>query len=342
MFQFTTTTVINSLKDFTTGKNLITFADGVLRIKRLNPFKKDNICKIWKSVHVDPSNDVLTLSDLIGQGADKRVGLYIRSVGNADPMYANDLVFKGKPLYIEIPAGTDKYHIVEVVNKYMNLVFGGVMQLIPSVEDSTKLVLTAVNPYQRITKVTVATRDADTKEFGDGVAQDLATVLVSGNEGFGDYDHILKDLRLPTGANLRWKRTMEDEMPVPGASYDEYVIDYEVDRGNMGISAVGQKVVSKTTHVLFVNSAIAADFETALGGAADKLEQVKTPAEVAAEIAAIDAKYTTVNSGADDDGNEYFQKDETKTVENERYVQTAYSQITGSKYIRVTTEGSSI
>jgi len=187
-------------------------------------------------------------------------------------MYANDLVFKGKPLYIEIPANTTADNLLAIVNKYMNLVFGGEAQLIATVADS-KLVLTCVNPYQKFTKVTTALRNEQTGEFGDGTPVALtADNYTPGKEGFGDYDHILKDLRLPTGANLRWKRTMEDEMPVPGATYNEYVIEYAVDRGVMGISAVGQKVTSVTTHVLWVNQAIAQAFEGKLGDASTKLE----------------------------------------------------------------------
>lgn len=294
MFQFTTTTVINSLSDFTTGKALITFANGVLNIKRLNPFKLDCIEKIWKSAPVAATPDVVTLTGLTEQDKDIRIGLYIRSVGNADPMYANDLVFKGKPLFVEIPAGTTAANMVDVVNKYMNFVFGGVQQLIPTMSGSN-LVLTCVNPYQRVTKVTKAVRDDNTGEFGDG--SELSNVVTVGNEGFGDYDHIMKDLRLPTGANLRWKRTMEDEMPVPGATYYEYVLDYCVNRGIMGISAVGELVKSKTTHVLLVNSSIVTAFETALGDAASKIEDPKNPSNTTEETSSDITEGSNSNTG---------------------------------------------
>lgn len=283
MFQFTTTTVINKLKDFTTGKDLITTTgsgdDAVISIKRHNPFKVKNIDCIYKAVHVDPKADTVTVSGLAAQATDKRVALYIRSIGNADPGFSNGLVFKGKPLYIEVPANTAAADLATVAQKYLNLVFGGSAQLVATVS-GTDLVLTCTNPYQRITKATVASRDAETNEFGDGAT--TGAVIATGNEGFGDYDHLLKDLRLPTGANLRWKRTMEDEMPIPGTDYDQYTLYYTVDRGIMGLGAVGAKTTSMTTHVFWVNSAIAADFETAIAAAASKLTQVKTQAETAA------------------------------------------------------------
>lgn len=283
MFQFTTTTVINDLKDFTTGKDLIEVKDNVILIKRHNPFVKENISCMYKAVAEAAVCDVATISGLVNAEKDMRVQLYIRSIGNADPMYANSLVFKGKPMNIEVPAQTPADKLVEIANKYLNLVFGGEAQLVASLSGSgNDLVLTCVNPFQRITKVTVAERaiekdyghGAMVAEFGDGVDMTADCVKV-GTEGFGDYDHLLKDLRLPTGANLRWKRTMEDEMPVPGAMYNQYTLYYTVDRGVMGLHAVGAKATSQTTHVFWVNQNCAATFEKLFTSAGVTLEDVK-------------------------------------------------------------------
>lgn len=281
MFQFTTTTVINDLKDFTTGKDLIEVKDNVIRIKRHNPFVAEKISCMYKAVAEAAVCDVVTISGLADAEKDMRVQLYIRSIGNADPMYANSLVFKGKPMNIEVPAKTSADKLVEIANKYLNLVFGGEAQLVASLNGSD-LVLTCVNPFQRVTKVTVAERaieknyghGAMVAEFGDGEDKTAECVAV-GTEGFGDYDHLLKDLRLPTGANLRWKRTMEDEMPVPGAMYNQYTLYYTVDRGVMGLHAVGAKATSQTTHVFWVNQNCAADFEAFFTGAGVTLEEVK-------------------------------------------------------------------
>jgi hypothetical protein len=256
MFQFTTTTVINSLKDFTTGKDLVKFDNDVLYIKRHNPFKKDGIVNIFYTEAKAPVADKVVISGLAEQETDKRVELYIRSTGNADPSFANAMVFKGKPIFVEIPAGTKAADLVDTASKYFNFVFGGHAQLIASLE-GTNLVITCTNGYQRITKAVVATRQ-DNGNFGNGESN--SAVITTGNEGFGDYDHMIKDLRLPTSANLRWKRTMEDEMPIHGAMYNQYVLTYTVDRGILGMGAVGQKSFSTTTHVFWVNSDVDADF----------------------------------------------------------------------------------
>lgn len=262
MFQFTTTTVINSLKDLTSGKDLIVndSANGVIRIKRHTPFVIENIQGVVRTPATPAVMDsvAFTYND---SGVDQRIELYVRSTGNADPAFANSMVFKGKPLYIEIPAGTDAADLVDVANKYMNFVFGGDTQLVASVKGSV-LTLTCVNGYQRITKALVASRE-NTGEFGKGVANGL--VVTTGNEAFGDYDHMIKDLRLPTSANLRWKRTQEDEMPVAGATYNQYILTYTVDRGILGMAAVGQRTTSTTTHIFWVNDSVDAAFKTALG-----------------------------------------------------------------------------
>ena len=43
-------------------------------------------------------------------------------------------------------------------------------------------------------------------------------------EGFGTYWMILKDLRLPTMEARRFAGINEEELPVPGAKYNEYII----------------------------------------------------------------------------------------------------------------------
>ena len=54
MFQFTTTNVLNSLKDLTTGKDLITTVDASgkeeVMIKRIGNFKKANVESIHHTV----------------------------------------------------------------------------------------------------------------------------------------------------------------------------------------------------------------------------------------------------------------------------------------------------
>lgn len=255
MLNFTTTTVINSLED-SSGKDLIFKNDvtGDILIKRVGPFKKENVTNVAYAAPVTAANDVVTVSGVVNQDNEKKIELYVRSTGNADPLFANAMLHKGAPVFLEIPAKTDAAALKALVTKYF-------ADLKVDVEVSgSNLVITCTNPYQRITKAMISTGD------GKGNFSGATNLTVTpGNEGFGDYDHLIKDLRLPTSANLRWKRTMEDEMPVVGATYHQYIVTYTVDRGVMGLGAVGSKATSVTTHVFWVNNAVNSVFQSKTG-----------------------------------------------------------------------------
>lgn len=276
MFNFTTTTVINKLEDYTTGKALITAEDGILRIKRHNPFVGE-CCKVFKAEAVEAAPDVLDLSNIATVATESdavyRLKIYIKSVGNADPFYANSLVFKGKPLYFEFHGGDDAIaELVENAGKYMNSVMDSNIVIF----DEDEKTMTCANEYMRISEAVVEQFDSDADKFvalSDLVEDGDLTV---GNEGFGTYDHLMKDYRLPTGANLRWKRTMEDEMPAAGAKYDQYTLYYTKERGVMGLGAVGMLATSRTCHVFWVNHDIASQFDAKLTAAGITTQNVKT------------------------------------------------------------------
>ena len=269
MFQFTTTTVINNFKadDYQKVGDVV----NILKPKMFT-FDKNCVVNIVKAPFTAEAVDEATVSfaNYVQNNKikeDIRISLYIRSVGNADPMYANDLVFKGKPFYLEIPKDTPVADIKKMITKYYNLTYGGVDAL-EIVVDGTDLTIKGTNPYQRITKAVLQNRSntADTNgEFTFEGGEQTPMTVTMGNEGFGTYDKILKDLRLPTAANLRWKRTMEDEMPAVGGEFNQYIITYCKKRGVMGLGAVGQLAKSFTTHVFWVQTgASATAFEAML------------------------------------------------------------------------------
>ena len=110
---------------------------------------------------------------------------------------------------------------------------------------------------------------------------DTNFTIEQGKEGFGTYQWILKNLRLPTAARTSWTAINADEAPIIGAKYNEYVIRYCVNRGIMGGDAVGEVTKSLTTHVFYVNQSVSASFETALAIIAPTGGIEKVPAEAA-------------------------------------------------------------
>lgn len=115
------------------------------------------------------------------------------------------------------------------------------------------------------------TTSADVAYFSErGIKKESGTiatpkiVVAQGIEGFGTFNHLQKDYRLPTQANGRWLRIDTDNYPVKGTVYNQYTIKVETDRGITGQSVVGQPGTSITTHIFWVANSLASAFEAGL------------------------------------------------------------------------------
>ena len=317
MFQFTTTNVINTNVDLTTGKELWSAqkADDTkgtvasLNIKRVNNFKQPNVVHIYKSEYTAPKNAKATL-DLTTVGGSKgeayRLSIYIRlSQSLQSSYYSNDMVFKGKPLSVEFnwqdSAANTAKKLADIIKKYEIAVYE--KPIVKVTANGSVLTIDATDQYQRFYTVEIEKYDADAYhgmgEYTPGVAAheashedyDKTNVIVQGVEGFGTYEWLLHNLRLPTTMRTRIYAMNSDETPIPGAKYNEYIIHYCVNRGILGTNAVGDLVKSMTTHVFYVNQTVSAEFEAALleiapsegivaATVADKGMQAGSPADV--------------------------------------------------------------
>lgn len=301
MFQFTTTNVINSNVDLTIGKPLWSLqkkgeTDSLdneykvtsFNVKRVNNFKQPNVVHIYKSEYTQPKNAKATLdfSTVNGtKGEAYRLSIYIRlSQSLQSSYYSNDLVFKGKPLSVEFnwqdtTADTVK-KLINIINKYEIAVYEKPIIKVSSENSGATLVIDATDQYQRFYTVELEKYDAEAYhgmgEYTTVLAAheeshedyDGTNKIVQGVEGFGTYEWLLHNLRIPTTMRTRVFAMNSDETPIPGAKYNEYVIHYCVNRGILGTNAVGDVVKSMTTHVFYVNQTVAEDFEKALNGIA--------------------------------------------------------------------------
>lgn len=313
MFQFTTTTVINSNEDYTSGLKPLWSAqeakDGKpanMNIKRHLKFIKDNVVSITKAEYTAPkfAKATLDISALGRTEGNFRIAMYIKlAQSSANSYYANDLVFKGKPFYIEFvwkkgeQAADVAKKIKEIVKKYMLTVYE--KDLVKVSVNGTNVVIDGIDEYQRFSRVDIeeyvkdpttplpgtfeVIKSALTEGHKDDTEYDEHFTIEQGVEGFGTYQWILKNLRLPTAARTSWTAINADEVPVIGAKYNEYIIRYCVNRGIMGGDAVGEVTKSLTTHVFYVNQNVSAEFEAALAiiAPADGIEKV--PAEAAGD-----------------------------------------------------------
>ena len=294
MFQFTTTTVINSNEDYTSGLKPLWKAEEAkegkpahMNVKRHLNFIKDNVVSITKAEYTPSKNAKATLdiSKLGKTEGNFRIAMYIKlSQSSANSYYANDLVFKGKPLYIEFvwkqgeEAADVAKKIKDTGKKYMLAVYG--KDLVKVSVNGTKVVIEGVDEYQRFERVDIeeyvkeegmftlgeyqVVKSAMTEDHKTDAGYDANFTIEQGKEGFGTYQWILKNLRLPTAARTSWAAINADEAPIIGAKYNEYVIRYCVNRGIMGGDAVGEVTKSLTTHVFYVNQSVSASFEAAL------------------------------------------------------------------------------
>ena len=292
MFQFTTTNVINSNKDYTTGKPLWSVQEAALdkpaslNVKRVNKFLGPNVVSIYKAEANDPemAKVTLDLSQIGGKdGESYRLSVYIGlTQASQESRYANDLILKGKPFTVDFvwktSAAEVAKNLVKTINKYAVMVYGE--KLLNVSYSGTYLTIEAVNEYQRFRKVNIEKFDKDAY-FGRGeynvvrTLEDLSEKTSAqltgtvegyfvGKEGFGTYSYLLHNLRIPTAMRTRAFGVNLDENPIIGAKYNQYTIHYCTNRGVLGTNAVGDTVKSVTTHVFYVNQSVASEFEEAL------------------------------------------------------------------------------
>ena len=315
MFKYSVTSVINTINDYTTGLPLFeglvgeTQTDGTvledrLKIKRGLEFKKSNVQAIYHRGYraaVNPEYKV-ALDTVAATPGIYRISLYVTLSGSQDERYANTRVLKGKPIFVEFEVTAKENtaalvadKVIAITKKYLQMVYED--KIINIVKDSTTgIIIKGISGEQRFSKVALEkweNNDWTTlDESINGVAGTKITVTAIGDNGFGTYRNIIKDLRLPTAANTRWTHIAQDEIPVLGGMYDQYTIVYCVHRGVLGSDAVGDDVTSITEHVFYVKSDVnVASFKDAIAilgtvtevDATGTVMDIKEPAELGKE-----------------------------------------------------------
>lgn len=309
MLNFTTTTIINDpcMADGETARIVVMpglwKSDGTRGKKfvvRQNTelFVDDEHCpKLLKKTPYSAAKLACATVDLSAceENVLYRIAMYIRIQNNNSSFYANNWTFKGKPLYIEFKGGMTADEIVNLVKKYQLVQYG--KDLVKVIADDEKtLTIKATDQWQKFMD----------QDFNDGVVlQELQTtmedhccrpdkdiwvnidgaeVVERGTEAFGDFAHIVKDLRLPTGANLRWQGIAagdvyggepNDDRPNPTGKYTQYTIQYDAERGILQQTALGGLGTSRTMHIFYVESGAVDAFEAALEEAGIEMKSVR-------------------------------------------------------------------
>ena len=273
MLNFTQQTVINSADRF---KKMGT---DTLRIKRIGDYKKANINSVFKTVASDPVKGTAAIKPtaVLTSGDAYRLVVYLRLQKSVNSLYANDLVYKGKPLFFEFKGTgattTDITAMVKAINSQQRMWDNGITYLVASATDSgdedsiiDTLTLTCADEYQLFYHVELqkfsalgenptAGQYTSIYKFVNGEEGNSTAIVVNQSKlGVGTYDMLIQDLRLPTYENTNWISMNKMEMPIVGEKYTQYVLEYKVERGIMGLGSAGALVTAITTHVFFVKS----------------------------------------------------------------------------------------
>ena len=275
MLNFTQQTVINSADRFEKIKD-----KDILRIKRIGDYKKANIKSVFKTVASDPVKGTAAIKPAaLTSGDAYRLVVYLRLQKSVNSLYANDLVYKGKPLFFEFKGtgtiSSDITAMVKAINSQQRMWDNGITYLVASGTADT-LTLTCADEYQlfyhvELQKFDTAVTDPTASQyvsvykFVNGEAGNSTAIVVNQSKlGVGTYDMLIQDLRLPTYENTNWISMNKMEMPIVGEKYTQYVLEYEVERGIMGLGSAGALVTARTTHVFFVKSDLVSAFDTDL------------------------------------------------------------------------------
>lgn len=277
MYQFTTTTVINSVnaKD-NKGVDLVDGAGSAipivagsatkLDIAKVGSFNKANITGIYKSPYqagVLEQATVTVLQTAAGKVLKLVVDINLSGATSSD--YVSSTVEFDKKVFAEIVAtnnaANDAASLVAVLNSYKNR-FG--LSYLTATNSGATITLTARDFYQRF--VSVKLYDSAVSSNGLDVVDTLSatgTVSRAGVTGFGDDTWMIQSVVVPTTANTSFCGTLKNERPEMGGNYTQYVIHYSIDNP-ADLKGIFAGAKSNTTHVLWVKASLVAGVETEL------------------------------------------------------------------------------
>ena len=303
MFKFSTNTILNCTAaqlvmsgsgdvkvsdawrsaDYNNAK-LSGVADKWLAIERLGTFRKGNVTKIFRRdavagtagkvvVTCTPSNTYTSYGEASPTVKGiYRLLLYIKLSGSNNSYFANDFVFKGKPLAYEFELKTTTAAdlakgLAEAIKKESRR-FGS--KYIKASVNGTALTVEAVGPdacYELFTQAELQKFDSEyNSALIGGEYRNLNANVVNTpcKNPFGTYWQIMKDLRLPTADALRFGAIVAEDRPALDGQYAQFIIYMCVDRGIMGGDAVGEITKSVTAHSIWVPQGVADTFATLL------------------------------------------------------------------------------
>lgn len=269
---FYTTTIINSDK-YVNGKSRFKADTKAAYIYPGMTFFKEGIQKVYykEGYEGEMAKVEVDLAQLKPTAKTYyRLDIYVKVQGAEPYIYATPWIQKGRPFWVEFSlaaTGTnpDADAVVKAINKEHIFQVGD--DQITAEVNGTKVVLTATTDYLRFARVEIVKLNDEgddvevvgTKQTeGDNL---LIKEVTKGQASFGTYSHIIKDIQLPTNENTRWLHLRQDETPIIGAIYDQFIVEYAAEANNRPLGAVGCEVKSHTTHTFWVKKEVSTAFK---------------------------------------------------------------------------------
>lgn len=276
MFNWTTTTLINKLPFYKVEGEKV-------RIDKYL-FEKRWVESIRKATGHDFKlcEATVDLSKIdFGSAKVARLYIYVGLDGSEESIYANDWYRKGMPLSVSFAVGNaaDMAKAIEDTVKTFN-VFTKVKKVLEVKAEGSVLTIKGTHEHQRLQKISILVENSESiigeemalaeYERGRKEATGVITIVEPGVNGFGTYSQLLKDLRLPTAVHNHWLSVQKDEMPIVGATYTQYIINYYApSMANPSFTALGNRSMSATTHVFWVHNDLVNEWETKVIAAID-------------------------------------------------------------------------
>lgn len=200
----------------------------------------------------------------------------IQSQGSQSAEYSRWAIHKGKPIYLEARSLTAITNTTsaatELVRQFnLGLKKANIDEKELTITSSTDTILvTAKTEFLRFKFIAVEQMSTIGSQTGEDMEGDPASYYIAfdgttatpaeakfvinrpGVEGFGTYTHMINNLRMPTVEQVRFGGIFQDQLPVVGRNYTQFVIEYTKTRDITGNNVVGAPSTSKTRHTFYV------------------------------------------------------------------------------------------
>lgn len=274
MNQFTTETIINSFND---AKNqpLFLVANNKFIAKKLFAFNVNDIKAVYKATAKKEEPEVAEITLKYGNPdtyvfegntvnvTDYRLHIKMKTVDANISEFQNSLTRNNKEYNFEVKANSESGKMAEALEKAINMQNreSKNKKFDVTVSDDT-LTFTAIDGFTRFETIEFQALETNYLGYNAFTVVANGSVTKDGESGFGTTNWLMRNFRIPTYVNTNWLSLRQDDRPIPGVKYNQYTFHVEADRGELtGMGAVGQKMTSKTTHVLYIAESEAPAFE---------------------------------------------------------------------------------